>query len=248
MHREVDRILGRWLMAMVLRGFIAVVAAVVISDIVFDDSPGGRLLVAATSLAAIAIVAFRIANRAQGVAEQHDEIRRTALDRTITAVDDGWLQSELRCQKLLISHAESPMVPLEDVMEFVLKHHPDCDVRHHIDDVEVSEGIGEVIVRLIWDAKESRGRRIIVGTRDLGTKLAIVVVDDGAHRQIPGSLEGLSRIGFTRLARHYEGGLVASSVEFDFESRVETVAHQVSRPALGRGGENRHLGGGAGRR
>lgn len=232
MHREVDKILGRWLVAMVTWGFAAVAAAVVISDVVLDDSVGGRLLVGATALVSIAVVALRIAHRAQGVAEQHDGIRLAALDRTIDGVEEGWLQSEFRCQKLLINHEESPLAPLDEVLEAVVKRHPEVDVRNQIEQVEVSQGIGEVITRLVWDAKENRGRRMIVGTRDLGTRVAIVVVDDGGHRPFPGSLEGLSRIGFVRLARHYEGGLVASSVEFDFETRPAPGTSAIIRPAL----------------
>ncbi len=223
MHREMEKVLGPWLVMLVARALAAVALAVVITDLTLGDSGWSKLVVVAVALASIALVGLRVAAKARSVAERVDGLRLAALDELLADLPEGPIRTELECQRRMVDSDVGMTVAVDTVLERVRSRHPDLELRSAEGNVEVASGVESMVERLVWDAREAGARRLLAGWRLVGDRLAIVVIDDGAHRPGPASLAGLARIGVAGFDRRYEGGWVASTVDLAFNENISTL-------------------------
>ncbi len=213
-----EKVFGGWLVTLVAAALGAVAAAVVVADVTLGDSVWGKLLIVGVALSAIAFVGLRVASQARSVAGRLDSVRLGALDELLASLPDGAVRTELECQRSLIESGPTRTDSIDAVLERIGSRHPIVEIRSGEGRAGVSADVEAMVERLVWDATGSGAHRILLGWRLLGERMAIVVIDDGAHRSGPASLAAMTRLGLAGFDRRYEGGWVASSVEVPFSA------------------------------
>jgi hypothetical protein len=235
MHREIEGVLGQWIVAQVAKALLAIVVALVVSDtLLASHRAAGNFLVVLAGLAGVAVVAIRIVHRTEQVAKRTDRLDRQTIGGVITSLPPSAARSELECH-LLAGGWEEGEVAVSAMLEELLRLHLDLEIRSTAGDIRIPAGVRSLVERLVWDGRAAAARRLIVAVRMVGDRLAFVVIDDGKHRPLPPSLEALTERGLVRADRRYEGGCVASSIELTVDS-TPGLASSAPRPALAASG------------
>lgn len=213
MHREIEGVLGQWIVAQVAKALLAIVVALVIADtLLASHRAAGNFLVVVAGLVGVAVVAIRIVHRTEQVARRTDRLDRRTIGGVIASLEPSAERSELECH-LLGGGWEQGEVAVSVMLAELSTLHLDVEIRSTAGDIRIPAGTRSLVERLLWDGRAAAARRLIVAVRMVGDRLAFVVIDDGRHRPIPPSLEGLTELGLVRVDRRYEGGCVASSIE-----------------------------------
>jgi|GEM_PF-6585036 len=231
MHREIEGVLGQWIVAQVAKALLAIVAALVVADtLLASHRAAGNFLVVVAGLAGVAAVAIRVVHRTEQVAKRTDRLDRRTIGGVIASLEPSAERSELECH-LLAGGWETGEVPVSVVLSELLRLHQDVEIRSTAGDIRIPAGARSLVERLLWDGRAAAARRLIVAVRIVGDRLAFVIIDDGRHRPVPPSLEALTELGLVRVDRRYEGGCVASSIELAVGSTPGLPA-PGPRPAL----------------
>ena len=231
MHREIEGVLGQWIVAQVAKALLVIVAALVVADTVLaSHRAAGNFLVVVAGLAGVAVVAIRIVHRTEQVAKRTDRLDRRTIGGVIASLEASAERSELECH-LLAGGWGSGEMPVSVLLSEMSRLYVDVEIRSAAGDIRIPAGVRSLVERLLWDGREAAAGRLIVAVRMVGDRLAFVVIDDGRHRPVPPSLEALTELGLVRADRRYEGGCVASSIELTVGSAPGLPA-PVPRPAL----------------
>lgn len=231
MHREIEGVLGQWIVAQVAKALLAIVAALVIADTVLASHPAaGNFLVVVAGLGGVAVVAIRIVHKTEQVAKRTDRLERRTIGGVIASLEPSAERHELECH-LLAGGWEPGELPVSVMLSEVSRLHLDVEIRSTAGDIRIPAGLRSLVERLLWDGRSAAARRLILAVRLVGDRLALVIIDDGRHRPVPPSLEALTELGLVRVDRRYEGGCVASSIELAVASAPGLPA-PPPRPAL----------------